>query len=31
MTSQIMAAMSAPPKRATSRIPVGEVTLISVR
>ena len=29
--SQNSAAMSAPPKRFTSRMPVGEVTLISVR
>ena len=31
IASQISAAMSAPPKRFTSRMPVGEVTLISVR
>ena len=31
ITSQISAAMSGPPKRLTSRMPVGEVTLISVR
>ena len=30
IASQISAAMSAPPKRFTSRMPVGEVTLISV-
>ena len=31
ITSQIMAAMSEPPNWATWRMPVGEVTLISVR
>ena len=31
MASQIRAAMSAPPKALTWRMPVGEVTLISVR
>ena len=31
MASQIMTAMSGPPKRLISRMPVGEVTLISVR
>ena len=31
ITSQIMAAMSGPPNCATCRMPVGEVTLISVR
>jgi len=31
IASQTSAAMSAPPKRLTSRMPVGEVTLISVR
>ena len=31
ITSQIMAAMSGPPNCATWRMPVGEVTLISVR
>ncbi len=30
-TSQIMAAMSGPPKSRTCLMPVGEVTLISVR
>src|SRR5262249_41439538 len=31
IASQTRAAMSTPPKRFTSRMPVGEVTLISVR
>jgi len=31
MRSQIMAAMSGPPKCLMARMPVGEVTLISVR
>jgi hypothetical protein len=31
MASQIIGAMSGPPKRLISRMPVGEVTLISVR
>jgi hypothetical protein len=31
MQSQIMAAMSGPPSRLMARMPVGEVTLISVR
>jgi hypothetical protein len=31
MRSQIIAAMSGPPRRLMARMPVGEVTLISVR